>query len=197
MNTTAVFCCVLVLSLLTGYIYLLAKRYTMAKIETFESEPAYVTKSTREYDIRPFQKTPRETQNQVIQHFNSEWQDKTGVTYSEQFVKDTWKYPDALYVMTEKESGALVGTTALDRQFMSYPFISHIYVTKEHRKQGRGEELFSHILEHAKKVGYKFVRGFCEDNLVPYYEKFGAEPSAGSSLLKAFIGMTLMSMKVQ
>jgi GNAT superfamily N-acetyltransferase len=174
-----------------AYILFIAKRYTIANIENFESEPAFITDENDDYTITPFQKVSNDIKEDVINYFNNEWKNKTGITYTEQFINDTWKYPDALYVMTDKD-GKLIGTTGLDRQYMSYPFISHIYVTPENRKTGYGEKLFEHILKHAKKVGYKIVRGFCEDKLVPYYEKFGAEKTSWSSLFKPLVGMNLM-----
>ncbi len=167
-------------------------KYLMFSVERFKEGPdSYVSESSKDYDIQPYKDLIPEVKKDVIEHFQNEW-GKTGVKYTEQFMENTWKYPDALYVMTNKK-GEFIGSAGIDHKYMTYPFISHIYVKKPYRKKGYGEKLFEVVQKHAKKVGHKKVNGWCEDDLVNYYEGLGCERSKTSNVLKPLVGFNLMS----
>lgn len=171
-------------------IYLLRK-----KIEAFEQgNESYVQVKTNNYHIKPFKETNQKTRKDVVQHLQKEWKN-TGITYTESFIEETWKYPDALYVMTDNK-GDFIGCAGIDHKYMTYPFISHIYVKKDYRKNGYGQRLFDVVLDHAKSIGHKIVRGWCKDELVDYYVGMGCEKSKTSCLLKPLMGFNLMSKKV-
>ena len=163
--------------------------------ERFQATPeTYITEKRKEYTIIPFKDVKPDAKLQVINYLNDEWKKDTGITYTEEFVNNTWKFPDALYVMTDKDDD-FIGCSGIDR-YMSYPFISHIYVKKPYRKKGIGAKLFDVVVQHAKSVGYKTVHGWCKDELVPYYESFNCERCASSTLLKPFLGFNLMKLNL-
>jgi GNAT superfamily N-acetyltransferase len=171
-------------------IILLVLRFLIQNLENFQVEPpSYITEETEDYSIHPFHQATDKVKKDVVKHLQDEWKD-TGIEYTEAFVEDTWKYPDALYVMTDNK-GQLIGCSGIDRKYM-YPFISHIYVKKEYRKKGYGEKMFGVVLEHGKQCGYKCVKGWCKDELVNYYENFGCQKEKGSWLIKPFLGFNLM-----
>lgn len=174
------------------YIYRLARK----RIENFQAGPeSYVTEKTSEYEVKPFKECAEKVKADVIKHLQKEWQ-QTGVKYSIDFVEKTWTYPDAIYVMVNTQ-GEFIGCSAIDRSYMGYPFISHIYVKKQYRKKGFGEKLFNVVVKHAQKVGHKQVYGFCKDELVDYYKTFGCRRQATSGLLKPLLGdFNLMTLKL-
>jgi GNAT superfamily N-acetyltransferase len=171
-------------------------RQTKKSIETFTAGPeSYIREVTEEYQIIPFKECSKEVQKDVIEHLQKEWKD-TGVVYTIDFINETWKYPDAIYVMINEE-GEFIGCSALDRKYMGYPFISHIYVKKEYRKKGYGEKLFKFIIKYSKHAGHKQVYGFCQNELVDYYKTFGCTKLSATGLLKPFIGgFNLLTLKI-
>lgn len=170
-------------------------RQAWKKIETFTAgEEKYIREVTKDYQIIPFKECSKLVQNDVIKHLRREWQE-TGVVYTVEFINATWKYPDAIYVMINKD-GNFIGCCALDRKYIGYPFISHIYVKKEYRKKGYGEKLFKFIVRYSKHVGHTQVYGFCQDDLVDYYQSFGCTKLSASGLLKPLVGgFNLMTLK--
>jgi GNAT superfamily N-acetyltransferase len=170
--------------------YFMLPRIRDRYLERFqESHDVTVKIHTNEYDIVSYQETSDKTKQEVLHWFQEEWGD-TGVKYSDRFIETTWKYPSVLYVMTNK-SGDFIGCAGLDHKYMM-PFVSHIYVKKEYRKNGYGEKLFEAVLEHSKKLGYTYVQGWCEDSLVKHYEKMGCEKQSFSGVLKPILGFNLM-----
>jgi GNAT superfamily N-acetyltransferase len=165
-------------------------KYVMTKIENFQADPVYIIESTDDYVIKPFHMMPEKVKKEVVKNLQNEWAD-TGVTYTNKFIEDTWLYPDALYVMMTKNE-EFIGCSGVDRKYMLSPFISHIYVEKKYRKHGYGEKLFDVVLRHAKKHGYKTVKGWCKDELVEYYENFGCEKCSTNWILKPVMGFNLM-----
>jgi GNAT superfamily N-acetyltransferase len=198
MKINIIFLIVLLLCVF-GLAFQIVPKYTIVNLEGFQSDTQteeqnlYVDVSTDDYDIKPFNYTSEEVKKDVADCFQREWGD-TGVTYTPEFIIETWKYPDALYIVTDKD-GNFIGSAGIDRKYF-FPFISHIYVKKEHRKHGYGEKLFEVVLQHGKKVGYKTVNGWCQDELVDYYENLGCKREKSTILLKPLVGFNLMSREV-
>ena len=163
------------------------------KFECFVDKPeTYIKESNNEYEIKHFKDCSKEIKQEVSKYLNKEWKNETGMNYTEQFIDTTWKFPDAFYVMTDKK-GEFMGCSSVDHKYMSYPFISHIYVNEQYRKKGVGEKMFDIVLRHSKNIGHTRVYGWCKDNLVPYYEKFGCEKQSSWKLWKPLVGLNLMT----
>jgi GNAT superfamily N-acetyltransferase len=150
--------------------------YASLKNEHFQKDPTYVHIITSDYEIKPYQEQPKSVRLLVSKTLQGEW-GNDAINYTDDFNDKTWKYPDALYVMTDKK-GAFKGCAGIDRKYM-LPCISHMYVAKEDRHKGYGKVLFETVVQHAKNVGHSRVHGLCKDHLVDYYTNFGCYKKGG------------------
>lgn len=140
-------------------------------------------------EIRPFIEVNKFIKNKVISSLNEEWGHKTAYTHD--FIINTWKFPDVLYIMTDNLEN-FVGCVAIDRHYI-IPVISHLYINKDYRKNGKGPKLLKFAEKHCRCVGYKHIYGFCQMNRVKYYTSLGWHQNKWSSYVKPFSGLVLMS----
>ena len=192
MNITFIVLGIVIASILS-FIFLRHKFWTREKFQ--EGPDSYIIESTANYDVKPYKECSDIVKKDVAKYLADEWKIETGIDYTEHFIEKTWKFPDALYVMTNKK-GEFIGCSSVDHKYMKYPFISHIYVKKPYRKMGYGEKLFDVVLRHSKSVGHEKVYGFCKDELVPYYEGFGCKKEKTSWILKPFVGFNMMTKRL-
>jgi GNAT superfamily N-acetyltransferase len=187
MKSCIVFCILLVCVI---GLFLFSQNRTTKKVEYFKQN------KEQKYIIRPFSQVSYRVKQQVIEALENEWSN-TGIHYNEDFIVETWQYPDILYVMTNMTNNKenFVGCVAIDRKYV-FPFISHLYVQKEYRKKGHGGKLLGIAEKHSNVYKYKSVRLWCQDELIEYYKEHGWQKEGYSWLIEPLTGFTLMSKKL-
>ena len=118
--------------------------------------------------IKPFQEQPNAIQAAVSDALQSEW----GSRYSVGFINESWPDSDVMYVACTSR-GDFVGCMAVDRKNFC-PFISHLFVAPDLRKQGVGG-LFLAVAEKYSRQKLKFneMKLWCLPHVLPYYTKRG------------------------
>ena len=118
--------------------------------------------------IKPFQDQPDAIQAAVSDALQSEW----GSRYSVGFINESWPDSDVMYVACTSR-GDFVGCMAVDRKNFC-PFISHLFVAPDLRKQGVGG-LFLAVAEKYSRQKLKFdeMKLWCLPHVLPYYTKRG------------------------
>jgi len=121
------------------------------------------------YIIEPYQNQSPRIQALVVEQLRNYW----GIIYTPEYVRRTWVDTDVLYVATTNEPHPkLIGCMAVDRKHF-YPFISHLLVVEEFRKQGHGARLIQLGEDYARSLGFTEVKMWCEPDSRAYYEKKG------------------------
>lgn len=89
----------------------------------------------------------------IVNAFNSEWGRTT--TYSIELLESTWvRTPnDVLLVMTDTDTGNLIGTIGLDHKYY-IPIASHLYVAHSYRNRGYADILISELERQTSRMIY-------------------------------------------
>lgn len=124
---------------------------------------------------------------ECINSLNEEWGNT--VHYTDSFIKNTWKFPDMMYVLSEGNN--FIGCVAIDRHYI-IPVISHLFVKKEYRGKKIGPKLLKFAENHCRSVGYKNIYGFCDYSRENYYNKLGFHIIKWNFICTTLTGKTLM-----
>lgn len=124
----------------------------------------------KNYSIDNFNKQPPEVQQEVAFLLNNEWGNDE-LTYTRDYIQQHWASTDIMYVMVS--NGDLIGCVAIDRHKF-YPFISHLYIKKEHRGLGYAGKMLE-LCEAYARMQLKFteIKLWCDQKLVTFYQKQG------------------------
>lgn len=80
----------------------------------------------------------------------------------------------SFYVLYAYEANKLVGTGRVISDGLTNAYLCGLGVLPDYRNRGIGKELCKNVVEYCKNQNLH-VQFFCEENLVPYYEKMGFE----------------------
>ena len=135
----------------------------------------YVDKrsSTKEIQILPFQLCPTDLQIATCQHVLSAWRAETECSTTREtydFITKNFVAGDIFYILTQ--SNDFIGCVALDRKNF-YPYLTHLYVRPDHRKQGYARLLVDFIRYICRMQRDADVRLNCSLELYDFYNKLG------------------------
>jgi predicted N-acetyltransferase YhbS len=86
----------------------------------------------------------------------------------------------SLVMLAQSESGQVVGYLTAVSDGVSCAYLPHLEVLKTYQGQGIGSELVRRML--ARLHALYMIDLVCDEELVPFYERFGLQPMRGMSL---------------
>lgn len=128
---------------------------TVTPIEVYASD----------FCIIPYQSAKIETQQELADKLSSLNKD-----ISRDYILENWQGSNVMYVMVS--GNEFIGSVAVDRKNFE-PFISHLYIDKTHRNKGYGKRLLEHGILYSREFKFNTVKLWCDEEMIPYYEKLG------------------------
>lgn len=128
---------------------------TVTPIEVYASD----------FCIIPYQSAKIDTQHELADKLHS-----LNTDISRDYILENWKGSDVMYIMISGNN--CIGSVAVDRKNFE-PFISHLYVDELYRNKGYGKRLLEHGILYSKEFKFNTVKLWCDEEMIPYYEKLG------------------------
>ena len=127
--------------------------------------------------IKQFSECDKANQHKIAKHLLDEWGSDIGVKDIKStlhFIKSHWTNTDVFYMMIKNDSNEIVGCIGIDRDNF-YPYISHLYVLPEYRKNKYSLKLMKFAEKIIKDITFSESRLWCIKELQSFYEKQGYE----------------------
>jgi GNAT superfamily N-acetyltransferase len=127
--------------------------------------------------IKQFSECDKANQHKIAKHLLDEWGSDIGVKDIKStlhFIKSHWTNTDVFYMMIKNDSNEIVGCIGIDRDNF-YPYISHLYVLPEYRKNKYSLKLMRFAEKIIKDITFSESRLWCIKELQSFYEKQGYE----------------------
>lgn len=134
--------------------------------------------------IKQFCQIDQDNVKKILTILNSEWGNNNEIYYDEKLINVNF---DKFYVMIIDDK--LIGFIGVDREYIK-PFISHLYVTPENRRQGYASQLLAHAESYCRKMGYNYIYLWCNPELLTYYRRKNWQDAYG--LISRMIGKLLL-----
>ena len=128
---------------------------------------------TAEYTIQVYQNHEQTIQEELLSYLQDEWNNED-TNYTHQYIVTNWPDANAFYIMTNTNTGSLIGSIAVDRKNF-LPFISNLYILPEYRKKGYASVLLQTAEDYIKSMGFTEAHLWCKESLITYYQKRGYE----------------------
>ena len=129
------------------------------------------------YSIIIFQHlTPRQriqTAYWLLNIFQTDFKDQNITTIESciPFILEHWKNGDSLYILLDPAQ-FVAGGAAIDTK-NNEPFISNIFTVPSARNKGFGRILMRYCEDYSEKMGFTYVKLWCDEDLIQYYTKQG------------------------
>jgi GNAT superfamily N-acetyltransferase len=105
--------------------------------------------------------------------FRTEFRDQhiTTIPSCISFILEHWKNGDSFYILLDTDQ-FVAGGAAIDTKH-NEPFISNIFTVPSARNKGFGRILMRYCEDYSIKMGFKYAKLWCDEDLIQYYTKQG------------------------